>query len=615
MNYLLELGLSNSLVALALAALALVVSKKAQKPYLAHFLWLMVLVKLITPAVMLPVLPEVFAEKTNILPEVEVVTASSEMLIDTHITAPASPLELTLAATEQQTSLWQATKEGAALYLPLLWAAGSLLILAISFLRSLRFQRLLRQSSAPIPETLLVKAERIATKLKVKRLPQINSTTADISPMVWWIGGRVQIYLPEKLMKTLSPEQLHWVLAHELGHVRRRDYLVRWVEYLAGVAFWWNPLVFLARRYLRENEEICCDQLVLTSMQAQPYTYASSLLAAVEKLAQSVHRPPSFASQINNGGSLKRRFSMILNNKPTTSSRLAKVTMATAVLILPFGCNSAKKEIKKHEKKHHAEHGHDHHKKYDWHSKKDSEYKGWHDKKGHDWHGKKEHDEKDWKSTSHEIESAVKQGKITRQQANQKYAHLKGEMSEREKWHGIKLRIEGAVKAGKLTREQADQKYSAIKKSMYSNNHGRKKISIKDYDRAEAKILQLVAEGKAKPQDVQKRLQMMRSMMLNSSNDKRSHGRSHDRRRGDEGHGRSRDKFNWDTHKQRIEAAVKSGKMSREQADDHYKVMAKKIEYGKIEARIKQAVDSGKMSEADARKKLMEVRKEMFEKK
>ena len=56
-----------------------------------------------------------------------------------------------------------------------------------------------------------------------------------------------------------------WIVAHELAHVRRRDYLVRWVEWLACVCFWWNPVVWWAQRNLRAMEEICCDDLVLST--------------------------------------------------------------------------------------------------------------------------------------------------------------------------------------------------------------------------------------------------------------------------------------------------------------------------------------------------------------
>lgn len=94
-------------------------------------------------------------------------------------------------------------------------------------------------------------------------------------------------------------------LAHELAHVRRRDYLVRWIEWLACVCFWWNPVVWWARYNLRINEELCCEAQVVSSLKPKPHTYGDSLLKAVEILFYPAHRPPAMASEINSGRLLK----------------------------------------------------------------------------------------------------------------------------------------------------------------------------------------------------------------------------------------------------------------------------------------------------------------------
>ena len=107
------------------------------------------------------------------------------------------------------------------------------------------------------------------------------------------------------LFKDAAPEFLEMVVAHELAHLRRRDHLVRWVEWAATVLFWWNPVLWLARRGLRENEELCCDALVLSALDTDPNTYANSLLDALELLATPALRPPVVASQMTSGGSLE----------------------------------------------------------------------------------------------------------------------------------------------------------------------------------------------------------------------------------------------------------------------------------------------------------------------
>ncbi|MCK5940952.1 MAG: hypothetical protein KAI24_03190, partial [Planctomycetes bacterium] len=173
----------------------------------------------------------------------------------------------------------------------------------------------------------------------LSRVPELRLTTARVAPMVWWLGGRVRIYVPRELLDELPAEQLRWILAHELCHVRRGDHLVRWIEWLTCVAFWWNPVTWWARRNLRCNEEVCCDALVLRTLQGSRHSYANSLLTAVEFLATPGLRPPAMASQIDSGGFLERRFQMIVSKTPvkTLPRWLQGVIAASAALLMPLG--------------------------------------------------------------------------------------------------------------------------------------------------------------------------------------------------------------------------------------------------------------------------------------
>ena len=130
----------------------------------------------------------------------------------------------------------------------------------------------------------------------MKPVPTIRTTRAQLSPLVWWVGGKVRVVIPQSLFDQMDVQYSQWILAHELAHVCRRDYLVRWLEWLACVVFWWNPLVWWGRLNLRTNEEICCDDLILSSLNPKPRTYAASLLNAIEHLASSVICPPAVAT-------------------------------------------------------------------------------------------------------------------------------------------------------------------------------------------------------------------------------------------------------------------------------------------------------------------------------
>jgi beta-lactamase regulating signal transducer with metallopeptidase domain len=327
MEALVEIGLGNACIALALAVVAWGVERVFKRSDLAYWLWLLVLVKLVTfPVFTVPVesIPGLAAPSSY---------------------WGAGPYEVeALAPTADFYRLgwrefWQYGKTG----LALLWLPGSLLVLVWSLARIYRFNRLLEIESCPASPDLQADAEKIAAGLGLKAVPIIYTTSAALAPMVWWAGGRVRIVVPDVLLERMAAAQLHWVLAHELAHVRRRDYMVRWLEWLGSVFFWWNPVVWLARYHLRANEEICCDRLVLSKLRPRPKLYAHSLLNAVECLASPVVPMPAMASQVNSYGFLERRFRMIIAKTPHRGSpRWARAcALLLALAVLPLGLGSA----------------------------------------------------------------------------------------------------------------------------------------------------------------------------------------------------------------------------------------------------------------------------------
>jgi hypothetical protein len=137
---------------------------------------------------------------------------------------------------------------------------------------------------------------------------------------VWWKGLSPLLVLPAALSSRVSDEELRWILTHETAHISRRDHVVRCVEWLAVVVFWWNPVAWIARRQLHAAEEMHCDELVLTHACPEPRSYARALVRVLEFLSQStVLSPPALALGAVTSGhtnALERRFAMIIEHTP-----------------------------------------------------------------------------------------------------------------------------------------------------------------------------------------------------------------------------------------------------------------------------------------------------------
>lgn len=118
---------------------------------------------------------------------------------------------------------------------------------------------------------------------------------------------------------------------------------MRYVELLAHILFWWNPVEWWARQNMRANEEICCDALVLDSHDAPPRRYARALMAAIESLARSSPQAPAIASGLSVHRSNERRMKMIISHHiiPKPPSWISALLLSSCIF-LPLGVTQAR---------------------------------------------------------------------------------------------------------------------------------------------------------------------------------------------------------------------------------------------------------------------------------
>ncbi|WP_419164605.1 M56 family metallopeptidase [Candidatus Palauibacter sp.] len=216
---------------------------------------------------------------------------------------------------------WLAAYGGSGLVL--LWLVGAVVILGWTVARTRSFRRSLRGASREAPAQLQRMAGEIARSLGLAKVPTIRTTDAVVSPMVYWGGDTARVLIPSALVEGLSRTELRYIVAHELAHVRRRDHLVRWIEWLACTAFWWNPVAWWARRRLRAAGEVCSDAMVVRALRCAPRDYARTLVRAIDLVrTEATQRPPVFASAADSGRRtrlLERRLRMIVTNSPASA--------------------------------------------------------------------------------------------------------------------------------------------------------------------------------------------------------------------------------------------------------------------------------------------------------
>ncbi len=371
MSTLLTFGLANAVSAALLAALALLAGRFCRRPAVLHSLWLLVLLKLVTP----PLWPITVAN----LPQVQ--TASIEgPTTRIEVEAPRKPVVIlgtnrfdARPQREQRDVSSMALRAGiepsrvghnaagsttppgepAALaaeysyhdvapqpqeldsflpFLGLAWLTGAAIWLIWAGLRVGRFRYLLRYAR-PAGDDIQEQSRHLAARMGLRRSPEIFLIPGALPPLVWAALGHVRIYLPAKLLGRLDEAERASLLAHELAHVRRRDHWVRWLELIVSALYWWYPLVWLARRRLHLHEEECCDAWVIGEV--PPRVYAGAIVNTLDFLAEDRAPLPVVASGLTSVELLKRRLNLIMDgHAPKRLSFMAKVVLVTAGLLL-----------------------------------------------------------------------------------------------------------------------------------------------------------------------------------------------------------------------------------------------------------------------------------------
>ncbi len=130
---------------------------------------------------------------------------------------------------------------------------------------------------------------------------------------------RPRIVVPRDFAQRYTPAEQALVIAHEQVHVARRDAFANLAVALFQCAFWFNPLVHLGARRLRQDQELACDAAVMRRHPQQRRTYAEALLKS--------HTGPFAAAGIHcqwqTQHPTKERLMNLQQHQPGTLRRLA----------------------------------------------------------------------------------------------------------------------------------------------------------------------------------------------------------------------------------------------------------------------------------------------------
>ena len=234
--------LSNVIVASLLSIIATVVGWRLRSPALAHGLWVLVLVKLITPPIVhVPILmPDwlpIAQSSENIGPAIQTsirtdanLSTVADSLIEGGAATKTAGLSLDAGIQQNSETLRFALLTGWLSAILMVLLIAGLVIAAIlmfrSLIRSIRFSQLLEAKGIANKEASEL-GRQMAIASNVETCPRIRLVFANLSPMLFGFSRWATIVIPDGLWNELISLQKRAMLAHELSHYRRCD---NWVS-------------------------------------------------------------------------------------------------------------------------------------------------------------------------------------------------------------------------------------------------------------------------------------------------------------------------------------------------------------------------------------------------
>ena len=187
------------------------------------------------------------------------------------------------------------------------WFLGASFIAVRAFAHWRRLSWLVRNASIPLADCSDMLAKLCRRFGISRRVRLLGSMAVDTPMLIGWL--RPVILLPISMLSGFTPSQIELIIAHELGHVRRWDYLANLMQVVIETVLFYHPVVHWISRDVRDARESCCDDLVLTVADGSPVVYASAL-AELEQLRHdgSLAAPALAAS----GGVLLERIRRIV---------------------------------------------------------------------------------------------------------------------------------------------------------------------------------------------------------------------------------------------------------------------------------------------------------------
>jgi len=223
----------------------------------------------------------------------------------------------------------------------LLWFAG-IIILSIRLLGGIYYtQRLKFREVIPVNDYWDNKIAKLSAKFEItKTVKLLQSKLVEFPITIGYF--KPVILLPIGLISGIPNNQLEIILAHELAHIKRADYILNIFQSVIEVLFFFNPAVWWISKTIRTEREFLCDDLAIETC-GNSITLAKALLF----VQNSDYTNTKIAmAAIGNKHSLMGRIKRMKHSKKENKALSATLTIIPMLLLVTFmACSQLDGEI------------------------------------------------------------------------------------------------------------------------------------------------------------------------------------------------------------------------------------------------------------------------------
>lgn len=171
----------------------------------------------------------------------------------------------------------------------------------------------------------------MTAKMNITQSVEFRETAKIVTPMV--IGALSPVVLiPIGLLSGFSTSQVEAILAHELAHIRRNDYLINMLQSFVEVVFFFHPAIWWLSDRIRAEREHCCDDIALSVCGDK-----MSLAHALVKVAEWQHTPGFAMAFASKKPLLLQRVQRVLGLTPKPTGTLGNLPIMLFALSLVIG--------------------------------------------------------------------------------------------------------------------------------------------------------------------------------------------------------------------------------------------------------------------------------------